>query len=124
MRRAKGRFEEAGVQVVIVGMGSEVETEAFKRKFDVPYPMVCDPEKRIYQAFDIGRMSLLEALKPGIALRGVTAMAKGHGIGLPQGDVRQLPGVFVIGRDGKILYSHYARDAADHPSPQEILGHL
>jgi hypothetical protein len=42
-------------------------------------------------------------------------------MGIPSGDVRQLPGVFIIDEDGTILYSHYARDAADHPDPDEIL---
>ena len=124
MRRAKGRFDEAGAQVLIVGMGTEAETARFKIKFKVPYPMVCDPDRTLYRAFDIGRMSLTEALKPGIALKGLAAMAKGYGIGVPQGDVRQLPGVFIIGTNGSILYNHYAGDPADHPSPQDILDRL
>jgi peroxiredoxin len=124
LRRAKRQFDNAGARILIVGMGTETQTEQFKKKFKVPYPMACDPEKRLYAAFDIGQVSLIGALKPGIALKGLAAMAKGHGIGVPQGDVRQLPGVFIIDTDGSILYSHYAKDPADHPSPEEILAHL
>jgi peroxiredoxin len=42
-------------------------------------------------------------------------------MGLPQGDVRQLPGVFVIDTNGKIVFSHYAADPADHPAVADIL---
>jgi hypothetical protein len=51
-------------------------------------------------------------------------MANGHGIGVPQGDVRQLPGVFIIATDGRILYSHHASGPADHPSPETLLAAL
>jgi peroxiredoxin len=121
LRREKKGFEAAGAQVLIVGMGTPEQTEAFKRRFQVPYPMVCDPQKRLYSAFDLGRVSLLAALNPGIAVKGMAAMAKGHAIGVPVGDVRQLPGVFVIDLQGEIVYAHYARDPADHPSARELL---
>jgi hypothetical protein len=48
-------------------------------------------------------------------------MAKGHQIGIPQGDVRQLPGVFIIDTDGSIRFSHHADGPADHPSPDVLL---
>lgn len=124
MRGEKKGFDEAGAQVLIVGMGTQEQTEEFRQHFKVPYPMVCDPQKRLYEAFDLGRVSLFDVLKPGVAVKGMAAMAKGHGIGVPIGDVRQLPGVFVIDMDGAILYSHYAKDPADHPSARELLSLL
>ena len=59
-----------------------------------------------------------------ILLKGLSAMAKGHLIGVPKGDVRQLSGVFIIDTDGDIRYSHYAKNPADHPGVDEILGLL
>jgi peroxiredoxin len=52
------------------------------------------------------------------------AVARGHGIGKPVGDVRQLPGVFIIDPSGTIVFSHFAADPADHPAPDEILAAL
>jgi peroxiredoxin len=121
LRREKHAFDAAGARVLIVGMGTQEQTEEFKRRFQVPYPMVCDPQKRLYEAFDLGRVSLLEALKPAIAVKGMVAMAKGHAIGVPIGDVRQLAGVFIIDTGGEIVYSHFSRDPADHPSARELL---
>lgn len=124
LRHNKTRFEKIGAGVLIVGMGTQTQTEEFKRQFKVPYPMVCDPDKRIYQAFGIGQVSLLDALNPGVAIKGLSAMAKGHRIGVPKGDVRQLSGVFIIDTDGYIRYCHYAKNPADHPEVDEILGFL
>jgi hypothetical protein len=48
-------------------------------------------------------------------------MTKSHTIGIPIGDVRQLPGVFVINTYGRIVYSYFASDLSDHPDPDTIL---
>lgn len=124
MRREKTRFDDAGLQVLLVGMGTPPETAAFAEKFDVPFPVVADSKRELYRSFAIGRMQPWGFLSPLVALKGVSAMAQGHLMGLPQGDVRQLPGVFVIDSSGSVIYRHYARDPSDHPSIESILGAL
>jgi peroxiredoxin len=124
LRRAKQRFDQAGARVVLVAMGTPSESSAFAREFSVPFEMVCDPERGVYQAFDLEQITPLGFFSPSVALKGVMAMAKGHGIGLPVGDVRQLPGVFIIDSKGTIVFSHFAADPADHPAPDEILAAL
>ena len=121
MRRERHRFAESGVQVVLVGMGTPAESNAFAAKYDVPFAIVSDPGKMMYRTFDLKRMAPWGFLAPEVVLKGVSAIARGHHMGLPQGDVRQLPGVFVINTAGEIVFSHYAADAADHPAVAEIL---
>jgi peroxiredoxin len=121
LRRAKSRFDDIGAQVVLVGMGTPEESTSFKEKFGVPFPIISDPEKQVYRAFDLKRLSPLGFFSPAVALKGISAMAQGHTMGLPQGDVRQLPGVFIINTDGQIVYRHYASDPSDHPDPDTIL---
>jgi peroxiredoxin len=121
LRRERRHFAEAGAQVVLVGMGTPAESNAFAAKYDVPYPIVSDPGKLMYRTFDLKRMAPWGFLAPEVVLKGVSAMARGHHMGLPQGDVRQLPGVFVINTSGEIVFSHYAADAADHPAVAVIL---
>ena len=121
MRREKDAFDHLGAAVVLVGLGSVAQTAAFKDRFDVPFPMIADPEKRLFEAFRLKQASAGALLSAKMVFRGVTAMAKGHGIGTPKGDVRQLPGVFIIGTDGRILFSHHASGPADHPAPEVLL---
>jgi choline dehydrogenase-like flavoprotein len=47
-----------------------------------------------------------ELLSVGMAVKGLSAVARGHGIGIPRGDVRQLPGVFIMDTGSRIRFSH------------------
>jgi peroxiredoxin len=121
LRRHEADFRRLGARVVLVGLGTTEETAAFKDQFQVPFPIIADPERRLFKAFDLKRAGAAALLSPRMALRGVSAMARGHLIGAPKGDVRQLPGVFIIDAAGRIRFSHFARDPSDHPSPDVLL---
>ena len=115
LRRQKDAFDRLGAAVVLVGLGNVQQTAEFKERFDVPFPMIADPEKRLFEAFHLKRTSAGALISAKMVFRGATAVAKGHGIGVPKGDVRQLPGVFIIDTNGRILFSHHASGPADHP---------
>ncbi len=121
LRQAKERFDKAGAGVVIVGLGTPEQSEEFRKKFQVPFTIISDHVKKLYRAFGLRQMSPLGFLSPSMIIRGFSAMAKGHVMGVPEGDVRQLPGVFVINTDGQVEFSHYAENPADHPDPDAIL---
>jgi alkyl hydroperoxide reductase subunit AhpC len=121
LRRNKKNIEKAGAQVVLVGMGTPSESAEFAAKFNVPFPIVADPEKKLYRKFELKQMSTLGFFSPSVALKGVAAIVGGNGIGRPQGDVRQLPGVFIINTAGQIVFSHFSGNPADHPDLKTIL---
>lgn len=106
--------------VVLVGLGNVDDTAAFKKRFEIPFTMIADPEKRLFEAFRLRQASSGSLLSAGMVVKGLKALAKGHGIGVPQGDVRQLPGVFIIDSNGRIQFSHHASGPEDHP-PAEVL---
>jgi len=120
LRRERERFEAAGLQVVLVGMGTAEESEAFRQRFGVPFPLISDPGKKLYAAYGLQAGTLGDVLSPTTLLRSLSALGRGHLPGVPQGDVLQMPGAFVIDRDGTVLFAHYARDAADHPEPEAL----
>lgn len=124
MRHEKETFDQLGARVVLVGLGSVEETTAFKQRFDVPFPMVADPEKRLFGAFRLKQASAGSLLSAKMLVKGVAAMAKGHKIGIPRGDVRQLPGVFIIDADSHLRFSHYAASPEDHPQPNVLFDAL
>jgi len=124
LRRNKKSFERAGAQVVLVGMGTPSESAEFAEKFNVPFPIVADPQKKLYRKFELKQMSPLGFFSPSVALKGIAAIVSGHGIGMPQGDVRQLPGVFIINTTGEIVYSHFSSNPADHPDAKTIIAAL
>jgi peroxiredoxin len=124
LRRQADAFKEAGARVVLVGLGTLEETTAFQSRFDVPFTMIADPQKQLFNVFQLKQAGTRELLSLGMAVKGLSAMFRGHHVGLPKGDVRQLPGVFIIDTGGRICFSHYARDPADHPPAEDLLARV
>jgi alkyl hydroperoxide reductase subunit AhpC len=124
LRRNQKKFEKAKARVVLVCLGTPPEADEFAAKYNIPFPIVADPAKKIYRKFGLKQMSTLGLLSPSLALKGFTAILGGHGIGMPQGDIRQLPGVFIINTAGQIIFNHIAENPADHPDAATILAAL
>jgi len=124
LRRKKEAFDQLDARVVLVGLGNVEETAAFKKRFKVPFTMIADPEKRLFRAFRLKQASVGSLLSAKMIVKGVNAMARGHGMGIPKGDVRQLPGVFIIDTASRIRFSHHASAPADHPQPEGLLAVL
>ena len=121
LQRAKAQFEENGFQVVLVGLGDPERAEAFKQQFSLSLPLICDPEKKLYQIYGLGRASLTGMASPVFLLKGLKTLARGHMPGIPRDDVMQMPGVFLIDTSGNIRYAHYSKDPSDNPSIETLL---
>ena len=83
--------------------------------------MIADPERELYRRFHLERMSPLRIMSPGVLSKGLVGPLQGPPPGVPQGDVLQLPGVFVIGADDRVCRAFTPADPAGHPSPDDIL---
>ena len=83
--------------------------------------MVCDPKRRLYQAYGLKRAGLLQLASPSMFVKGMKAFGSGVGMGLPKGDVLQLSGVFIVDTQGSVRFSYHSVDPADHPTPEELL---
>ena len=124
MRQKEHRFKAKGVKVILVGLGPPEQAEAFRKEFDLSFPIVCDPDRRLYAAYKLKKMGLLGFVSPSLLVKGVKALGQGHSMGIPTGDIYQLPGVFIIDTTGRIRFSHYSRDPADYPSADTMLSAL
>lgn len=92
----------------------------------VPFPVLADPEKRVYRLYGVSS-SILGLLDPRGWGRAVAAARAGHkpdwrdtlrdGIG-------GLPADFQVGPDGRLERVHYGRTFTDSMQPGEVLAHL
>jgi len=121
LHRSQTQFEDNGFQVVLVGLGAPDQAEAFKKQFSLSFPIICDPEKKLYQTYGLGRGSVASMASPSLFLKGLKTLSRGHTPGVPQGDVMQMPGVFLIDTSGNIRYAHYSKDPSDNPSVETLL---
>ncbi|MCF8128431.1 MAG: redoxin domain-containing protein [Deltaproteobacteria bacterium] len=124
MRDKTSDFNKAGGKVVLVGMGPPKESEAFLKRFELPFPMICDPERKLYAAYGLKRMGTLGFLSPSLALKSLSALAGGNLVGMPEGDVKQLAGVFIIDTTGHVRFRHLSDDPSDFPPVKDILAAL
>jgi peroxiredoxin len=121
LHNARKDFDEAGLQVVLVGLGTAEQAGKFRAEFSLLFPIICDPQKELYRRYNLGRGGVSSLASPAVLLKGMRAMTRGYVPGIPRGDVMQMPGVFLISSDGDILYSYYAKDASDHPPVNTLL---
>jgi peroxiredoxin len=121
LHNRRDRFKEAGFKIVLVGLGTADETENFRRKFSVSFPVICDPKKDLYRQYGLGRGGVASYASPAFLLKGMLTMSRGYLPGIPRGDITQMPGVFLIDTRGIIRYSYFSKDASDYPPVDTLL---
>ena len=110
--------------MVLVGMGPPKESREFLKRFALPFPLICDPDQRLHKAYGLKKMGALGFLSPSLALKSLSAVAGGNLVGMPEGDVKQLAGVFIIDTTGRIRFRHLSTDPADFASAEDLLAAL
>ncbi len=109
------------INVVFVTLGTVEQTETFRKKMKSPHKFICDPEKKLHDLFNLQRGGLAaDFINPHVIARAISAMLKGFFNGLPIGDASQLPGVFLVEKDGSVTWEQRAKDIADIPGPKDI----
>jgi peroxiredoxin len=114
-------LRNAGIDVVLVSSGTAAQAEVFRRDYKVPFTVICDPDRVLFRMYSLREMTLRDYLSPRMWLKSIQVMAQGYGHKSGEGSEKQLGGVFIIETSGRVAYAHIAADAADHPSPKEIL---
>jgi peroxiredoxin len=106
----------AGSKIVFVHMSDEKEASEFFSEYGMSdVARVADPSGDVYRTFNLHRGNWRQLLGWKVLKRGLEAgLMRGHGVGLPAGDIRQMPGVFLIYR-GELLKSFRHKSASDRP---------
>ncbi len=116
-------IEANGTQIVLVLMGREQQAEkALKNHGLSDVPRIWDPKLALYRAFGIKKGGAMQLFGPKVWWRGVQAgIFGGHGLGAPEGDITQMPGIFLVFH-GEILESFRHQSAADRPDYLALVG--
>jgi hypothetical protein len=104
--------------LALVHMATEAQAAPFFASFGLgDLPRFSDPKKRLYAAFGLKQMRLIEFFTPRFWLKGV-ALAQRNGMGLPVGDVFQLAGAFVIFQGRIVQAIRTTRSSEVHELPK------
>jgi peroxiredoxin len=121
LRREQDGLKKAGIDVVLVSSGTPAQAEVFRHDYEVPFTIICDPDRILFKKYGLSDMDPRDYRSPRMLLQVVKVLAGGYGYKSGQGSSSQLGGVFIIDTGGKVRFAHIAANAADHPSPQEII---
>lgn len=114
-------FAAEGVNIAAIGQGTPQDARRFREKLDLPFPVLSDTDRSAYAAYGLMDGTVEQIYSPTPGLRMANAIMHGH---LPHrtiGSVRQLPGTFVIDRNGRIRIAHPGFHAADVPDVAMLL---
>ncbi|MBC8066107.1 MAG: AhpC/TSA family protein [Chlorobia bacterium] len=99
--------------IAFVCMEEPKEAVAFKAKMRSPHRFICDPDRRLYEAFGVKRGSTRQMINLRTLGKGLQATLAGFGQGKPTSDPMQLSAAFIVAPGGNVAWSHYAEDASD-----------
>lgn len=101
--------------ILFVHQGNVKEGEAFFQRFWPEARAVSDNSKTLFTAFGLVRGGVKELFGPKAFLSGIRATLNGSYGGKPTGDVRLMPGAFLV-QSEQIVWEHNYRHIGDHPN--------
>lgn len=98
IREHRAPIQRAGFAIALVHMASDRQAELVFKLYGLDdLPRFADPEKALYQAFGLRRVTVRELLSADLFKRGLEACVRDrHGMGIPRGDPMQMPGLFIV----------------------------
>ena len=117
--RRASEADAAFPRVIYVHQGTAEQGEAFFEGLWPEAPAIADPDRKLYDAFDLGRGRIGQVFNLRTLMRGVAALLKGNGVGKPVGDTMVMPGLFLVG-ENQILWAHEFRHAGERPNLGEV----
>lgn len=114
-------LEQKSRVVVVMPHRADYLRSRLTGKYSLSCTVLCDPEYALYRALGYGHMRASEAISPKTIVDGAKLFFGGHIVGMPDGDVEQLPGVVAVRSDGKVVARHQHAYASDYLTSDELL---
>ncbi len=115
------RFQQGQLGIVAIGQGSAARSKQFQQELNVPFPLLADPRRVAYNAYGLGRVSVVREANLTTIRRGIEAVVA-HGVShSADQDMVQLGGVFVVATDGVVRYARPQQRMSDVPPNDELL---
>ncbi|MFN7999243.1 MAG: peroxiredoxin-like family protein [Bryobacteraceae bacterium] len=122
---ARAIIQARGIRIVLVHMRDRLQIDKLLQKYDLTgLDRICDPAQELHRAFGLSRGRFGWLFQPQVLWRGfAAAVLERHGLGRLTADISQMPGLFLIDRDG-IVKRFRHRTPADRPDYLKICASL
>lgn len=123
LRRDYDRFGSAGLHLVAVGQGTPEEGAEFQRRLKLPYPILVDADRAAYRAYGLREGTSKEMTGFAVGTAFFRSLLRGHWPGRvgTHGSVSQLPGEFLIDREGILRYAVRPNQPSDIPATDDLI---
>jgi peroxiredoxin len=122
VKSRKSEFDRRRVSVVVVSFAEPAKLQPYQDHHNWPFPLFADPDRAVYQALDLKRLSWFQLLSPSTLRLYFNLMRAGM---RPQNygkdDHYQAGGDFLLDREGSILFAHRSQNPADRPTAAKLL---
>lgn len=107
------KLKEQGIELLAVFQSSKESVDQYVAKQDVPFPIICDPEQKLYDLYNI-QESFTGLISIKVMFRMIAAMLKGFFIGKVEGSFTRLPAEYLIDESQMIKHIYYGKTITDH----------
>lgn len=115
--QAYAKFQQRHVMPVLISVDQTEGAALVQQSYDIPFPVLSDPELAAHESFN----AVIELDDAHVK------KYKNYGIDLEAWSGQNhhkiaAPAVFLVGKDGKVLWSHVALDFKTRPDVEQMLG--
>ena len=121
MQQREPLLRELRIHVCIVTFEGEAAARAYAAETGTPWPVLSDPDRRLYAAYGMGRLSWRQLAQPSAIALYLGEILKGHLPRQPEADPQQAGGDVLIDPSGIVRLVHAGRGSADRPTVQGLL---
>jgi peroxiredoxin len=129
LRTEFSQYLDAGLTPVIIGQGEPARAAAYRAEYEVPCPMLCDPEHTAYRAYGVGQWQL-ERILPDAPVEywahaaelGKAFQDERRALGKPiVDDPWRAVKEFVVGRNGLVRLTYAYQHCENYPNPAVLI---
>jgi AhpC/TSA antioxidant enzyme len=118
----KSEFDRRGVTVIAVSFADPAKLASYQDRHRWPFRLFADPERKVYTAFNLKRLSWFRVFSPATLARYLKLSRRGMKREVYGGDdIYQSGGDFLVDRSGTILFAYRGQGPADRPAPAKLL---
>lgn len=117
-----GEIEAIGARAVGLSVGADFQAAWLIEQYGIPFPLLVDPERKVYDALDLPR-KLSVVLNPRGWAKYASAIARGNRQGKII-DPLQLPGLALLDETARPITVHRGRALGDYPPLDSVLREL
>ena len=121
LQQSRSKFDALGVVVYIITFDSESLAKAYVQQTKLPWPLLIDSERSVYDAYRMSRGSWWAIMNPASIWGYIKLMLTGRMPGKSGKDFKQLGGDVLIDSNGVVQLHHVSQSPHDRPSVESLL---